>query len=47
MCVRSHERSLLELGASEAAVHDAVRIAAVVHGVAVGLELQPAAVGDV
>jgi alkyl hydroperoxide reductase subunit D len=47
MCVRSHERSLLELGASESQVHDAVRIAAVVHGVAVSLELQPAAVGDV
>ncbi|MBL8857974.1 MAG: carboxymuconolactone decarboxylase family protein [Planctomycetes bacterium] len=47
MCVRSHEHSLLELGASEAQVHDAVRIAAVVNGVAVSLELQGAPAGDI
>jgi alkyl hydroperoxide reductase subunit D len=47
MCVRSHERSLLELGASEAQVHDAVRIAAAVHAAAVSLELEPAAAGEI
>jgi len=47
MCVRSHEHSLVELGASEVQVHDAVRIAAVVHGVAVSLELTGAATGDI
>jgi alkyl hydroperoxide reductase subunit D len=36
-CVRSHERAVLESGLSEQNVHDAVRIAAVVHGVAVTL----------
>lgn len=46
-CVRSHEKSLVELGASEAMVHDAVRIAAVVQAVAVGLELDVARAGDV
>jgi lipoyl-dependent peroxiredoxin subunit D len=43
MCVQTHERSLLELGASEAQVHDAVRIAAAVHGAALALELDTAA----
>lgn len=47
MCVQSHERSLLELGASEAQVHDAVRIAAVVFGVAVSLGLEPAGIADI
>lgn len=47
MCVRSHEHSLLELGANEAMVHDAVRIAAVVQACAVGLELHPTVAGDV
>jgi alkyl hydroperoxide reductase subunit D len=47
MCVRSHERSLLELGATEVQVHDAVRIAAIVYGVAVSLELEPAAAGEI
>jgi alkyl hydroperoxide reductase subunit D len=46
MCVRSHEKSLLELGATEVQVHDAVRIAAVVFAAAVSLELEPAAAGD-
>jgi len=40
-CVRSHEHSLLELGASEAQVFDAVRIGAVVYAAAIGLELEP------
>jgi alkyl hydroperoxide reductase subunit D len=39
MCVRSHEHSLMELGASEAQVFDAVRIGAVVYATAIGLEL--------
>lgn len=39
-CVRSHEHSLLELGASEAQVFDAVRIGAVVYAAAIGLELE-------
>jgi alkyl hydroperoxide reductase subunit D len=47
MCVRSHERSLIEMGASEVQVHDAVRIGAAVYAAAVSLELQPAAAGDV
>lgn len=38
MCVRSHEKVVLDGGLSEAQVHDAVRIAAVVHAAAVGLE---------
>ncbi|MCY2961775.1 MAG: carboxymuconolactone decarboxylase family protein [Planctomycetota bacterium] len=41
MCVRSHEHSLMELGASEAQVFDAVRIGAVVYSGAIGLELEP------
>ena len=41
MCVQSHERSLIEMGATTAQIHDAVRIAAVVHAVGVALELEP------
>ncbi len=41
-CVRSHEQVVLQGGLTEDAVHDAVRIAAVVHAAAVALEL-PAA----
>lgn len=37
-CVRSHEAKLVQHGASEDQIHDAVRIAAVVHGVAVALD---------
>ena len=37
-CVRSHERVVLEGGLSEDQVHDAVRIAAVIHVAAVALE---------
>lgn len=36
-CIQSHEASILKEGLSEDHVHDAVRIAAVVHGVAVAL----------
>jgi alkyl hydroperoxide reductase subunit D len=39
-CVRSHEASLVHLGASEQQVLDAVRIAAVVAAAAVALELE-------
>jgi alkyl hydroperoxide reductase subunit D len=37
-CVQSHEKVVLEGGLSEDQVHDAVRIAAVIHAAAVGLE---------
>jgi alkyl hydroperoxide reductase subunit D len=37
-CVRSHEQSVREAGLSEDHVHDAVRIAAAVHGAAVALQ---------
>jgi alkyl hydroperoxide reductase subunit D len=37
-CVQSHERVVLEGGVSEDQVHDAIRIAAVIHAAAVGLE---------
>jgi len=39
MCVQSHEHSLMELGASEAQVLDAVRIASVVHAASIALRL--------
>lgn len=38
MCVRSHENAVLEAGLSTEQVHDAVRIAATMQGVAVALE---------
>ncbi len=38
-CVKSHEHVVLEGGLSEDNVHDAVRIAAVVHAAAVALEV--------
>jgi lipoyl-dependent peroxiredoxin subunit D len=37
-CVQSHERVVLEGGISEDQVHDAIRIASVIHAAAVGLE---------
>ncbi|MFM7414016.1 MAG: carboxymuconolactone decarboxylase family protein [Planctomycetota bacterium] len=37
LCIKNHEASLLHLGVSEDACHDAVRIAAVVNAVACGL----------
>ena len=39
MCIRSHEAVVIEGGLTEDQVHDAVRIAAVVHAAAVALEL--------
>lgn len=38
LCVRSHEATLLEHGTTEDQIHDAVRIASVVHGTAVALD---------
>jgi alkyl hydroperoxide reductase subunit D len=38
-CVKSHEHVILEGGLSEDNVHDAVRIAAVIHAAAVALEV--------
>jgi alkyl hydroperoxide reductase subunit D len=38
MCVQSHEKVVLEGGLSDDQIHDAVRIAAVIHAAAVGLE---------
>lgn len=38
-CVRAHERVVLDGGLTEDQVHDAVRIAAVIHAAAVALEL--------
>lgn len=37
-CVRSHEAKLLQSGATEDQIHDAVRIASVIHGAAVALD---------
>ena len=37
LCIKNHEASLLHLGASEDACHDAVRIAAVVNAAACGI----------
>ncbi len=42
LCIKNHESSLLHLGASEDACHDAVRIAAVINAAACGLGAQPA-----
>ena len=39
MCIRSHEAVVIDGGLTEEHVHDAVRIAATVHGAAVSLEL--------
>jgi alkyl hydroperoxide reductase subunit D len=39
LCVRSHEEVILAAGLSTDQVHDAVRIAATMHGVAVALEM--------
>ena len=38
-CIRAHEKAVLEGGLSEEQVHDAVRIAAVVHAAAVAIDL--------
>lgn len=39
VCIRSHEQVLMDGGVSEDQVHEAVRIAATIHAVAVSLEL--------
>lgn len=39
VCIRSHEQVLMDGGISEDQVHEAVRIAATIHAVAVSLEL--------
>jgi lipoyl-dependent peroxiredoxin subunit D len=39
MCIRAHEKVVLEGGLTEDHVHDAVRIAATLQGAAVGLEI--------
>jgi alkyl hydroperoxide reductase subunit D len=41
-CVRSHEQVIRDSGGTKEAVHDAVRIAAVIHAVALVLDSQPA-----
>jgi lipoyl-dependent peroxiredoxin subunit D len=38
LCIRNHEASLVHLGVSEEACHDAVRIAAVINAAACGLD---------
>lgn len=38
-CVGAHEKTIRAAGGSPEQIHDAVRLAAIVHGVAVGLEL--------
>ncbi len=42
-CVRAHEEAVIKGGLGEEAVHDAVRIAAVVQAAAVSLDLAPVA----
>jgi alkyl hydroperoxide reductase subunit D len=42
-CVRSHEAVVLEGGVTEDQVHDAVRIASVIHAAAVSMEIPAAA----
>ena len=39
MCVRSHEKAVIEGGLTDEHVHDAVRIAATMHAAAVSLEM--------
>jgi alkyl hydroperoxide reductase subunit D len=39
MCIVSHEKSILDHGLAEEHVHDAVRIAAVIHGFSVSMTL--------
>ncbi len=41
MCMRAHEKTVLDGGLTEDHVFDAVRIASVMHAAAVSLELQP------
>jgi alkyl hydroperoxide reductase subunit D len=39
VCIQAHEKVVLEGGLSEDQVHDAIRIAATIHGTAVALEI--------
>jgi alkyl hydroperoxide reductase subunit D len=43
MCIESHERALRQAGVTAESIQAAIRIAAVVHAVAVALESDPAA----
>lgn len=43
MCVQSHEQSVRERGGTKEHVHDAIRIASVIHGVALALDTATAA----
>jgi lipoyl-dependent peroxiredoxin subunit D len=45
-CVRAHEKVVLDGGLNEDQVHDAIRIAAVIHAAAVALELDAPAPTD-
>jgi len=45
VCLESHERALIKTGASREHVHDALRIAAVVHAAAVTLDAEAALAG--
>lgn len=45
-CLKSHEKVVLAGGLGEDQIHDAVRIAAVVHGAAVALDLAPPAAAE-
>ncbi|SRR5712691_11043078 len=40
MCVRSHEKAVIDGGLTDEHVHDAVRIAATIHAAAVALEME-------
>lgn len=44
MCVAAHERVVIQAGLTEDQVHDAIRIAAVIHGFAVALPIPRSAV---
>ena len=45
-CLAAHERKLRELEVSKDQIHEALRIAAVVHAVAVTLEAEETIAGD-
>ena len=46
-CLAAHERTLRELGVGKDQVHEALRIASVVHAVAVTLEAEQATAEDI
>jgi alkyl hydroperoxide reductase subunit D len=39
LCLKAHEKAVLAAGMTHDNVHDAVRIAAVIHGIAVALDM--------